>query len=202
VKDVRFSKVVLFINALVPLTWMLWDWAHHRLGVNPIEFVTRATGVLTLVFLLLSLTVTPIRVISKQNWLIKFRRMLGLFAFFYGTLHFATYLWFDRGLVISSIPGDIWNRAFIALGLSSFLMLVPLAITSTKGMIKRLGGRRWSQLHRIVYAAAIGGVIHYYLIVKSDTRWPIAFGVVLALLLGFRIYEENREPAAPAKLAP
>jgi sulfoxide reductase heme-binding subunit YedZ len=198
-KDTRFSKVVLFINALVPLTLMLWDWGHHRLGVNPIEFVTRTTGVMTLIFLLLSLTITPLRLITGQNWLIKFRRMLGLFAFFYGFLHFLTYLWFDRFFKFLSIAGDIRQRPFIAIGLASFFMLVPLAITSTKGWIKRLGGKRWAKLHQLVYAAAIGGVIHFYLIVKSDIRYPLLFGVILAALLGYRIYHENRSNASPTK---
>jgi sulfoxide reductase heme-binding subunit YedZ len=192
-KDVRFSKVVLFINALVPLTLMLWDWAHHRLGVNPTEFITHTTGVLTLVFLLLTLAVTPVRMITGQNWLIKFRRMLGLFAFFYGTLHFLTYLWFDRAFKLGSIAGDIVQRPFVAIGLASFIMLVPLAITSTNGWVKRLGGKRWASLHRLVYPAAIGGVLHYYLIVKSDIRYPLLFGAVLALLLGYRIFAENRK---------
>jgi sulfoxide reductase heme-binding subunit YedZ len=198
-KDVRFSKVVLFINALVPLTLMLWDWAHHRLGVNPIEFVTRTTGVLTLIFLLLSLTVTPVRLITGQNWLIKFRRMLGLFAFFYVSLHFLTYIWFDRAFKVLSIAGDIRQRPFIAIGMASFFMLIPLALTSTKGSIKRLGGKRWAKLHRLVYVAAIGGVIHFYMIVKSDTRYPLLFGGVLAILLGYRIYNENRSAPTPTR---
>ncbi|MEO6391527.1 MAG: protein-methionine-sulfoxide reductase heme-binding subunit MsrQ [Pyrinomonadaceae bacterium] len=198
-RDTRFSKVVLFINALVPLTLMLWDWAHHRLGVNPIEFVTRTTGVLTLVFLLLTLTITPLRLITGKNWLIKFRRMLGLFAFFYVCLHFITYLAFDRGFKLLTIPGDIIQRPFVAIGMASFFMLIPLAVTSTKGWIKRLGGKGWASLHRLIYPAAIGGVLHYYLIVKSDIRYPLAFAIVLAALLGYRIYHENRSDSAPAR---
>jgi sulfoxide reductase heme-binding subunit YedZ len=187
VKDIRFSKVVLFINSLVPLTLLLWDWYHHNVGANPLEFVTRTTGMLTLVFLLISLAVTPARHITRANWLVKFRRMLGLYAFFYGFLHLLTYLWFDRGFALKGVPGDITKRPFIAIGMTAFFLMVPLAITSTNKMVKRLGGKRWSKLHRLVYLAAIGGVVHYWMLVKSDTRLPLTFGFILLLLLAYRI---------------
>jgi sulfoxide reductase heme-binding subunit YedZ len=194
--NVRFSKFVLFINALVPLMFLLWDAWHNRLGVNPIEFVTRTTGMLTLIFVFLALTITPLRKLTGANWLIKFRRMLGLYAFFYGALHFITYIWFDRFFNIKSIAGDIIQRPFIAIGFLCFFMLIPLAVTSTNAMIKRLGGKRWANLHRLIYPVAIGGVIHYYMIVKSDTRIPFAFAFVLALLLGTRIFVSNQTPKA------
>ncbi len=197
--DTKFSKVLLFINSLVPLALLGWDWYHGKLGANPLEFVTRTTGMLTLIFLLLSLLVTPLRKISGWNFLGKFRRMIGLYAFFYGLLHLITYVWFDRFFSIKSIAGDIIQRPFIAIGMASFFLMVPLAITSTNKMVKRLGGKRWSRLHKLVYLTAIGGVVHYYMLVKSDTRLPLTFAFALALLLGYRIYAANQTPKIPAR---
>ena len=195
-KDVRFSKVLLFINSLVPLALLGWDAYHKRLGANPLEFVTRTTGMLTLIFLLTSLAVTPVRKISGWNFLGKFRRMLGLYAFFYGFLHLMTYVWFDRFFNLRSAAGDIVQRPFIAIGIASFFMMVPLALTSTNKMVKRLGGKTWSRLHKLVYVAGVGGVIHFYMLVKSDTRLPITFAVILAVLLGYRIYSANQTQKA------
>ena len=192
-KDTRFAKVVLFINALVPLTLLLWDLWQKRVGANPLEFVTRTTGMLTLVFLFLTLTVSPLRRISGANWLIKFRRMLGVFAFFYGLLHLLTYVAFDRFFRLATVPGDIVRRPFIAIGMTAFLLMLPLAITSTDAMIKRLGGKRWARLHRIVYAAAVLGVLHYYMLVKSDVRLPLTFAFLLAVLLGFRAFAKYHQ---------
>jgi methionine sulfoxide reductase heme-binding subunit len=183
---INFTRIVLFTNALVPATLLAWDAYQQKLGANPIEFATRATGVLTLVFLFITLAVTPLRKLTGWNWLIKFRRMLGLYAFFYGSLHLTTYAWFDKFFSGREIVEDVWARPFITIGMASFLLLVPLAVTSTNGMIKRLGGKRWAKLHKLTYAAAIGGVIHYYMGVKADTTIPILFAVVLALLLGYR----------------
>ena len=187
-KDTRFAKLVLFINGLVPLTLLLWDVYHHRVGANPLEFVTRTTGMLTLVFLLITLVVTPARKLSGLNWLVKFRRMLGLFAFFYGFLHLMTYVWFDRFFNLKSAAQDILARPFIAVGLTAFFLMIPLAITSTNKMVKRLGGKRWGRLHKVVYLAGIGGALHYWMLVKSDTRLPLTFAFLLALLLGFRAF--------------
>ena len=198
-KDVRFSKVLLFINSLVPISLLGWDAYHKRLGANPLEFVTRTTGMLTLIFLSLTLAVTPVRKISGWNFLGKFRRMLGLYAFFYGFLHFMTYVWFDRFFNIRSAVGDIAQRPFIAIGMASFFLMAPLAITSTNKMVKRLGGKRWSKLHKLIYVAGLGGVIHYYILVKSDTRLPITFAVVLAFSLGYRIYAANQRPNVPSR---
>ncbi len=193
-KDTQFPKSLLFINALVPLALMLWDVYHKRVGANPLEFVTRTTGMLTLVFLMLTLTVTPLRTITRLNWLVKFRRMLGLFAFFYGFLHLMTYILFDRFFNLKSVPGDVVARPFIALGMLAFFLMAPLAITSTNQMIKRLGGKRWSLLHKLVYLAAIAGVLHFWMLVKSDTRLPVTFGFVLALLLAFRVLAKYSPP--------
>jgi len=186
-KDFRFAKFVLFVNALVPLSLMLWDVGRKQVGANPLEFVTRTTGMLTLVFLMISLAVTPLRRITGLNWLVRFRRMLGLFAFFYGSLHLMTYIAFDRFFHFTTIPADILKRPFIAIGMTAFFLMLPLAITSTDKMVKRLGGKSWTRLHRIVYVSGILGVLHYYLLVKSDVRLPITFAFVLAALLGLRV---------------
>ena len=193
-KDSQFPKFLLFINALVPLALLLWDVYHKRVGANPLEFVTRTTGMLTLVFLMITLAVTPVRKTFALNRLIKFRRMLGLFAFFYGSLHLLTYIWFDRYFNIKSVPGDVVSRPFIAVGMTGFILLVPLAITSTDQMIKRIGGKRWSRLHSLIYLAGIAGVVHFWMLVKSDTRLPLTFGFVLVLLLAFRALAKYSPP--------
>ena len=169
-KDIRFAKLVLFVNGVVPLVLLLWDVYRKQVGANPLEFVTRTTGMLTLAFLLITLAISPLRRITGLNWLIRFRRMLGLLAFFYGSLHLATYVAFDRFFHLTTIPSDIVKRPFIAIGMTAFLLMLPLAITSTDKMVKRLGGKRWARLHRIVYAAGVLGVLHYYMLVKSDVR--------------------------------
>ncbi len=185
--DIRFARQIVLVNSLVPVAMLGWDAANHNLGANPLEFVTHTTGTLTLVYLLISLLVTPARKIIAQPWLIKLRRMCGLFAFFYGALHLMTYVWFDRFFDFGGAVQDVAKRPFIAVGIASFLLMAPLAATSTNKMVKRLGGKRWKRLHQAVYLAAIGGVTHYWLLVKADTRLPIAFGVALALLLGYRL---------------
>lgn len=186
--DVRFNKVLIGVNAAVPLILLLWDWYRGGLGTNPVEFILSTTGVLTLIFLLVSLAVTPLRKLTGGNSLIRYRRMLGLLSFFYGCLHLVTYSAFDKSLDLSAIVDDVWERPFIALGMSALGILLPLAITSTNGMIKRLGGKRWQRLHKLVYVAGVFGVAHFYLIQKSDFFWPIVFGIVLVMLLGFRVY--------------
>src|SRR5713226_1603115 len=196
-KDTRFAKLVLFVNALVPLGLLLWDWYRIQVGANPLEFVTRTTGVLTLVFLLISLAVTPLRMTTGFNLLTRFRRMLGLFAFFYGSLHLMTYVAFDRFFHLKTIPGDVARRPFIAIGMTAFFLMVPLAITSTDKMVKRLGGKRWRSLHRLVYLSGIFGVLHYYMLVKSDVRLPLTFAFLLALLLGFRVLAKYYSPRNP-----
>ncbi len=193
-KDTRFVKLVLLTNGLVPVVLLLWDVYRKHVGANPLEFVTRTTGMLTLVFLLISLAVTPLRRVTGLNWLTRFRRMLGLFAFFYGSLHLITYVAFDRFFHLTTIPGDVVKRPFIAIGITAFLLMLPLAITSTDNMVKRLGGKRWMRLHRIVYLSGIFGVLHYYLLVKSDVRLPMTFAFLLAVLLGFRVFAKYYSP--------
>ena len=202
-KDTRFPKLVLFINSLVPLALLLWDVARHQVGANPLEFVTRTTGMLTLVFLLISLAVTPLRRITGLNWLIRFRRMLGLFAFFYGSLHLMTYVAFDRFFHFTTVPADVLKRPFIAIGFTAFVLMLPLAITSTDKMVKRLGGKRWARLHKIVYVSGVLGVLHYYMLVKSDVRIPLTFAFVLLLLLGFRVLAKYyKGPIASSSIVP
>ena len=192
--DVKFNKIVIFINSLAPLVVLGWDALFGRLGANPVEFFLRTTGVLTLLFLLITLSITPLRKYYGWNQLIKFRRMLGLYAFFYGFLHLITYSIFDKSLSVSAIVDDIRERPFIAVGMLAFFLLIPLAVTSTNNMIKRLGGKNWQNLHRLTYAAAIGGVMHFWMIVKSDVFYPLLFGLILAGLLGYRIYAASEKP--------
>src|SRR5436190_16448625 len=146
--DTRFAKTVLIINALVPLVLLLWDVWRGRAGANPTEFVTRTTGMLALVFLTIALAITPIRKVTGANSLVKLRRMLGLFAFFYGALHLMTYVAFDRFFNLKSVPADIFKRPFIAIGMTAFVLMIPLAITSTNQMVKRLGGKPWIMVNR------------------------------------------------------
>jgi sulfoxide reductase heme-binding subunit YedZ len=185
--DVKFYKLLVFVNALVPLALVGWDWRRGQLGANPLDFVTRTTGTLTLVFLVLTLAVTPLRKWTGANWLVRLRRMVGLYAFFYGALHLLCYVWFDKWFDAAAIAQDVARRRFILVGVLAFTSLVPLAITSTDKMIKRLGGKRWQKLHRLTYLAAAAGVLHYYLLVKSDIRKPLAFAALVALLLGYRL---------------
>jgi len=199
-KDTRFARLVLFINALVPLVLLLWDVWHKRVGANPLEFVTRTTGMLTLVFLVLSLAVTPLRKVTGAHRIVKLRRMLGLFAFFYGSLHLMTYVAFDRFFNLKSVPADVLKRPFIAIGMTAFVLMIPLAVTSTTKMVKRLGGKNWGRLHRIVYLAGIAGVLHYWMLVKSDTRLPLTFAFIVAVLLGYRLL--IRFAPAPPPRAP
>ena len=199
--DVKFNKILIFINSLVPLAVLFWDALFGNLGANPVELFLRTTGVLTLVFLLITLSVTPLRKLFGWNNLIKFRRMLGLYAFFYGFLHLITYSVFDKSFSVTAIAADIWQRPFIAVGMLAFFLLVPLAVTSTNRMIKRLGGKNWARLHKLTYAAAILGIIHFWMIVKSDVFYPLLFGLILAILLGYRIYaaSEKSKKALAAK---
>ena len=191
--DIKFNKILIFINSLVPLALLAWDAYCQKLGANPIEFFLHTTGVLTLVFLFISLSITPLRKYFGWNQLVKFRRMVGLYAFFYGFLHLITYSVFDKSLSISAIADDIWQRPFIAVGMASFFLMIPLAVTSTNQMIKRLGGKNWQKLHRANYLIAIGGVVHFYMIQKSDITYPLIFALILAILLGYRIYNRNNK---------
>ena len=186
--DLQFAKSVIFVNSLIPITLLLWDLYFKKVGPNPLEFATRTTGMLTLVFLLITLAITPLRKTFRVNSLVKTRRMLGLFAFFYGFLHLLTYVWFDRLFNFVSVFQDVAQRPFILVGMTAFFLMAPLAITSTNKMIKRLGGKRWALLHQLIYPAAILGVIHFWMLVKSDVRLPLTFAFLVLLLLGHRIF--------------
>jgi sulfoxide reductase heme-binding subunit YedZ len=185
--DVRFLKIVVFVNSLVPLVLLFWDLYYKRVGPNPLQVATTTTGMLTLIFLSLTVAITPLRKIFGINSLVKLRRMLGLFAFFYGALHLLTYIWFDRLFNFISVGQDVVKRPFILAGMIAFLLMVPLAITSTNNMVKRLGGKRWANLHRLVYLSAIAGVVHFWMLVKSDTRLPLTFAFIVLFLLGYRL---------------
>jgi len=184
----RGLKVGAFIAALAPAVYLAYGVAAGALGANPIDAVTDETGTWTLRFLVLTLLVTPLRTWTGWNALVRFRRMLGLFAFFYGTLHFLTYLVLDQFFVIDAIVADIVKRPFITVGFAAFLLMVPLAVTSTAGWIRRLGGRRWNLLHKLVYLSAIGGVVHYWWLVKSDISRPARYAVIVAVLLLARVW--------------
>lgn len=182
----KWIKVPVFLLCLVPLARLVWRALHHGLGANPIEFVTHTTGDWTLIFLVLTLTITPARKLFRQPQLIRFRRMLGLFAFFYGFLHFSTWIGLDKFFELAEMLHDVRKRPFITVGFTGFALMVPLAVTSTAGWIRRLGGKRWQMLHRLIYASAVAGVVHYYWLVKSDVRKPVLYGAVVTLLLTYR----------------
>jgi sulfoxide reductase heme-binding subunit YedZ len=195
--DIRFAKLLILVNGLVPLALLVWDQSHKQLGANPQNFLILTTGMMTLIFLMLPMAVTPLRKITGWNWLIQFRRMLGLYAFFYGCLHFLCFFSLDRGFSISSTLTEMVKRKYLIVGSTALILMIPLAITSTNAMIKRMGGKRWRALHRLAYMAAIAGVIHYYMQVKADVRQPLVFGAVLAVLLGWRFVQWQRSKTAP-----
>jgi methionine sulfoxide reductase heme-binding subunit len=197
----KLLKVAVFFAALIPLARLAWKGYQQMLGANPIEVITHATGDWTLIFLMLTLSITPLRKLTGQPWLIRFRRMLGLFAFFYASLHFTTYIWLDKFFDVHEMVKDIGKRRFITVGFTAFVLLIPLAATSTAGMIRRLG-KRWQMLHRLIYVSAIAGVIHYWWLVKADVRKPEYYAIVLILLLGYRVLAAQRKKAAvPARIS-
>ena len=205
----RRFKPFVFLACLLPLARLGWKAYMGLLGANPIEVITHSTGDWTLIFLLITLAVTPLRKLTGQTWLIRYRRMFGLFAFFYVTLHFLTYIWLDKFFNVHDMLADIAKRKFITVGFTGFVLLIPLALTSTSGWIRRLGGKRWQALHRLIYAAAICGVIHYLWLVKADIRKPLQYGTVLAVLLGYRVVswavprlKSQKMPSLPARAVP
>jgi sulfoxide reductase heme-binding subunit YedZ len=198
---VRLLKVAVFCLSLGPAVWLTWGAFHDALGANPIEYITRDTGDWTLRFLLITLAITPLRKLLHKPELIKFRRMLGLFAFFYGCLHLMTYVWLDKFFAFDEMVKDVFKRPFITAGFAGFVAMLPLAVTSTAGWIRRLGGKRWQALHRLIYFSTAAGVVHYYWLVKSDVRLPVLYGSILALLLIYRVAARLSRPArkpAPA----
>ena len=198
--DLRFAKFLVIVNGAVPGILLAWDAANHQLGANPVNFAILTTGMSALVFLLLTLAVTPVRKLSGWNWIIFSRRTLGLYAFFYALMHFLIFFFLDRQGSVSGTLAEMGKRKYLMVGFAGLLVMVPLAVTSTNGMIKRLGGQRWRALHRLAYVAAIAGVIHYYMQVKADVRQPLASAAVLAVLLGYRL-REKAKPAKPAQAA-
>lgn len=206
---VRWLKPLVFLACLVPLGLLAWKFFGPTprdmstwgagLGANPIEVITHSTGDWTMRFLLITLAITPFRKLTGPSWLIRYRRMLGLFAFFYGTLHFTTYIWLDKFFDVRAMLDDIARRKFITVGLLGFVLMIPLAVTSTAGWIRRLGGKRWQMLHRLIYVSAAAGVIHYIWLVKSDLTKPLQYGAILAVLLGYRVAVWARKglPASP-----
>lgn len=191
-------KATVFVAALLPFARLAFGAAFDQLGANPIEAITRSTGTWTLVFLLVTLAVTPARRVTGWNWLLRLRRMLGLYAFFYGVLHLITYLWLDQFFDVAAILKDILKRPFITVGFAAFVLMIPLAATSTNAMVRRLGAARWRALHRLVYVTAVCGVVHYWWLVKRDLTEPAIYAGVLALLLGYRVaaWWRGRSPAA------
>ena len=201
-EQVSRLKAVLFIACLIPVLRLGWLALHHGLGANPIEYITRSTGWWILTFLLITLLVTPLRRLTGWNWLLRLRRMLGLYAFFYACLHFSIYIWLDQFFDWQGIVKDIGKRPFITVGFAAFVCLIPLAATSTNAMVRRLGGRRWQMLHRLVYAIATLGVLHFWWLVKKDIREPLVFGALLAILLGARALWSARKVTAGSSTAP
>lgn len=213
----KWTKAALFVLCLIPFVRVLLPvlaalmdlrdsiamklpqnsfWLD--LGPNPIEFITHYTGDWTLRFLLITLTVTPLRSLLNRPQLTRFRRMLGLFAFFYAMAHFSVWIWLDKGFDLSEMWKDILKRWYITVGMAALLGMLPLAVTSTAGWVRRMGYKNWQKLHRTVYFCGIAGVLHYYLLVKSDVRLPLMYAAMLAVLLGYRIVKNRRTPARPA----
>ena len=210
-RHTKWLKPPVFLLCLGPILNLSWKFYNvvtrggFDLGGNPQETIRNSLGTWTLVFLCVTLAITPARRLLHQNWLIRFRRMLGLFAFFYGSVHLITYILFDTGLDFSMVIRDIYMRPFITMGVTSFLTMLPLAITSTSGWVRRMGGKRWQLLHRLIYISAIAGVIHYYWLVKSNITVPVRFAVVVAILLGYRavhyVMGRKRRSSPPTKPA-
>ena len=183
----KWTKVAFFVFCLIPFGDLVWRIIKSDLGANPVEYLQHATGDWTIRFLVFTLSITPFRKLLRLPDLIRFRRMLGLFAFFYVSLHFLTYLGPDQSFDLSAMWKDVAKRPFITVGFAAFVLLIPLAITSTTGWIRRLGGKRWQLLHRSIYVAAVCGVIHYYWLVKSDVRKPVFYGALVGILLLWRL---------------
>jgi len=199
----KWTKVVVFLLCLTPFLMLIYRALTGNLGINPVETLQHTTGDWTLRFLILTLCITPLRKTLHQPEFIRFRRMLGLFAFFYVCLHFLTYLGPDQSFSLSGMWLDIAKRPFITVGFLAFLLLIPLAVTSTAGWIRRLGGKRWAQLHRLIYAGAILGVVHYDWLVKSNKIRPLAYGAILTVLLIWRVgYFAKTRPQKTAESLP
>ncbi|HJS76478.1 MAG TPA: protein-methionine-sulfoxide reductase heme-binding subunit MsrQ [Burkholderiales bacterium] len=200
--QIAFLKAALFVAALGPLAKLVAGVLYfpESLGANPAEFITRSTGDWTLRFLLITLAVTPVRRLTGWNWLLRLRRMLGLYAFFYGVMHASSYAGFDQIFDFSEILADIAKRPFITVGFAALLLMGPLAATSTNAMVRRLGAARWQALHRLIYLIAPLGVLHFWWMVKRDIKEPAIYATVLAVLLAYRAAERMRTALRPARL--
>lgn len=198
----KWTKVVVFLICLIPFASLLWRFIKGNLGINPVETLQHGTGDWTIRFIVFTLCITPFRKLFQLPDLIRFRRMLGLFAFFYVCLHFLTYLGPDQSFDVSGMWKDVAKRPFITVGFAAFVSLIPLAITSTAGWIRRIGGKRWQMLHRLIYFAAVCGVVHYYWLVKSDVRKPLFYGALVGILLLWRVVDWffKRRSQAPARV--
>ncbi len=191
----RALKPAVFLASLGPAIWLVVRGFQGELGVNPVETVTNDTGIWTLRFIVLTLAVTPVRWLTGWNPVALFRRMLGLFAFFYGTLHFLTYFILDHSLELAGVWDDVVKRPYITAGFTAFILMVPLALTSTHGWIRRLGGHRWNRLHQLVYITGIGAVLHYLWKVKLDTTNPFIYIAIVGVLLGARVWHRMARAA-------
>lgn len=198
----RVLTPLVFLLALLPLGLLAWKAIAGELSANPIKDITEETGIWTLRFVLITLTITPLRKISGWAPLVRFRRMVGLFAFFYGTLHFVTYIYLDQFFAFDEILRDMAKRPFITIGFAAFMMMIPLALSSANAIAKWMGGKKWRLLHRLVYLTALGGVIHYLWLVKADTERPLTYGGVLAILLGYRLWDYFRSHRVTKKSIP
>lgn len=194
-RHINWVKGVLFLAALLPLIRLVWLGLHDGLGANPVEFVERSTGTWTLVILLVTLGMTPIRLLTGLSWQIQLRRMMGLFMFFYACLHFLTYIWLDQWFAWNDIVKDISKHPYVLVGFTAFILSIPLAATSNTAMMRRLKGR-WKTLHSLVYAIAILGVLHFWWLVKKDIREPLIYATVLATLLAIRLYYHYKKSLA------
>jgi len=192
----RIVKPIVFAAALGPFGWLVYNAFWGDLGVNPVETITNYSGITTLRLIAITLALTPARWISGFNPIILFRRMIGLFAFFYGTLHFMTYFILDQSLQFGGVWDDVVKRPYITAGFTGFVLMIPLAITSTQGWIRRLGGRRWNLLHRLIYITALAAVLHYFWKVKLDTTYPVYYGILMGVLLTARLVQRARKMAA------
>ncbi|MGH9576985.1 MAG: sulfite oxidase heme-binding subunit YedZ [Terriglobales bacterium] len=186
-KPITWLKIAVFLACLAPVAQMLWMYRENTLGPNPIEYITHLTGKAALVFILITLAITPLRRLTGQAWLISFRRMLGLFAFFYGCLHLTIFVWLDKYFDWQDMIDDVTKRPFITFGFAALMLMLPLALTSTNGWVSRLGGKRWQALHRLIYASAILACVHFWWKVKADHTEPGIYAGILTVLLGYRV---------------
>lgn len=190
----KWTKVLLFLVCLTPALHLGWRYYKQDLTANPVEYITHFTGDWAIRFILITLAVTPLRGLFNEPQLTRFRRMLGLFAFFYGMTHLMTWSWIDKFFDWNEMFKDVLKRRFITIGMTALLLMAPLAVTSTAGWVRRLGFKRWQRLHRLIYFSALAAVIHYAWLVKSDERLPLMYGAILTVLMSYRVVVWMRKP--------